>query len=201
MKIKKRTLKLIGFVFAIVLLTFIYTSTRPINYNEPPTEKAVKGNEDSQIHLEIFSDYECPFCSKAAEQEPQLVEKYGDKIKITFYHFPLPFHSHAQLAAEASECANDQGKFWEYHEILFKNQDALSQKYLLEYAEELDLNKNDFQNCLLSRAKKDNVELDKAKGNQYGVSGTPSYFLNGEKMARWDIGSISYYIDQAIANE
>ena len=96
-----------------------------------------------------------------------------------FRDFPLSFHKRAQAAAEAAQCANAQEKFWEYHDKLFANQKALEDEHLKQYAVELDLDADDFGECLDSRRFRDDIAQDQKEGSAYGVRGTPAFFVNG----------------------
>jgi len=125
-----------------------------------------------------FSDFQCPYCSRAVPTINKIKETYGNKVEITFKQMPLPFHEYAQKAAEASECARDQGKFWEYHDKLFANQGALSVNNLNQYAVELGLNKEKFNSCLDNGEKQDKVKADSSEAGKYGISGTPGFVLN-----------------------
>ncbi len=96
-----------------------------------------------------------------------------------FRDFPLGFHDRAQAAAEAAQCAHAQGKFWEYHDKLFENQGALQTENLKQYADDLDLDADDFGECLDSGRFRDDVTQDQREGSSYGVRGTPAFFVNG----------------------
>jgi len=131
-------------------------------------DDAVKGDANAKVTIVEFSDYECPFC--------------GRFFKETFRDFPLSFHQNAQKASEAAECAGDQNKYWEMHDLLFKNQQALSVSELKKYAGQLGLNQKTFDDCLDSGKNAAEVKKDMAEGSQYGVSGTPAFFINGKKL-------------------
>ena len=107
------------------------------------------------------------------------MDTYGDKIRLVFRDFPLPFHDNAHIASEAAQCAHEQGKFWDYHDKLFENQRALEPDNLKQYAADLELDTTAFNTCLDSREFKADVEQDHQDGQQYGVSGTPAFFING----------------------
>src|SRR4030042_3885755 len=115
---------------------------------------AVKGKEDAPITIVEFSEYECPFCKRYVDEtQAQLFESYGDKIRYVFHDYPLPFHQHAQKMAEVARCAGDQGKYWEMHDLLFKNRDTWAAlpdvtSAVTGYAKNLGLNVNDFTSCL-----------------------------------------------------
>jgi protein-disulfide isomerase len=141
------------------------------------------GDEDAELTMVIYDDFECPFCARFETQTfTKIKEEYIDTGKAKFYykHFPLGFHSHAQIAAEASECAHDQGKFWEYHDLIFENQQDLSEESLKEWAEELELNMDDFNTCLDTNKYAEKVKLSMAEGQKAGVRGTPSVLLEDE---------------------
>lgn len=143
----------------------------------------VLGDKNAKVTIVEFSDYECPFCGRYFTQTyPQLKKDYVDtgKVKIVFRDYPLPFHQNAQKAAEAAECADDQGKFWEMHNKLFSNQQKLDVASLKKYAGELALDQAKFDDCLDSGKYASEVEKDMQDGSSYGVSGTPSFFVNGQ---------------------
>ncbi len=141
------------------------------------------GDEDAEITMVIYDDFECPFCVRFEQQAwPKIKENYIDTGKAKFYykHFPLGFHQHAQLAAEASECAYDQDKFWEMHDKIFENQKDMSEENFKAWAEEMDLNMDDFNSCLDSHKYAEKVKLSMAEGQKVGVQGTPSVLIEDE---------------------
>jgi protein-disulfide isomerase len=135
--------------------------------------------EGAPITIVEFSDFQCPFCSRANASVDQVMKTYGDKVRLVFRQFPLDFHKQAQKAAEASLCANDQGKFWEMHDKLFANQSALGVDELKKHAAELKLDTAKFNTCLDSGEKAAIVKEDMAEGSKAGVNGTPAFFING----------------------
>ncbi len=145
-------------------------------------DDAFKGKNDAQITIVEFSDFECPFCEKFFTNTlPQIEEKYikSGKVKFVYRDSPLPFHEFAQKAAQASECAKDQEKFWQYHDKLFQNQQSLDIASLKKYAKEIGLNTQKFNNCLDSNQKSAEIQNDITDATKYGVSGTPTFFING----------------------
>jgi protein-disulfide isomerase len=156
------------------------------------------GPEDAENVVIEFSDFQCPFCGLAFDDAagkarfgstyeaavPKLEElaRQG-KIKFVFRNFPLSFHENAMGAALAAECANEQGKFWEYHDILFMNQDALTVADLKKYASDLKLDTSKFNSCIDSEKYQDKIDKDLADGQDYGVSGTPAFFVNGQLLS------------------
>lgn len=137
---------------------------------------------NAPVTIVEYSDFECPFCGRAAPTVNGVLQKYGNKIKLVYKHFPLSFHPNAKPAALASECAAEQGKFGEYHDKLFENQTALSAANLKQYAVDLGLNVEQFNQCLDTAEYSSKVDAQFAEGSQFGVSGTPTFFINGQKL-------------------
>ena len=140
------------------------------------------GPEDAPVTMVEFTDYECPFCGRHfRETMPELRREYEDVLKYVVLNFPISgIHRFAQQASEAAECAYDQGRFWEYHDLLFQNQGALDVESLKEHARDIDLDTDAFSTCLDSGAKAQLVLDDVQDGLSYGVSGTPTFFINGQ---------------------
>ncbi len=152
-------------------------------YRPPRVEVAAegpsRGPEKAPITIVEFSDFECPFCSRAEGTVAQVLGAYGDKVRLVYRDFPLPMHPHAEKAAEAAHCAGDQGKYWEMHGRLFANQQALDIPALKKHAGELKLDQVKFDKCLDSGAKAKQVEAGRKAGEELGVTGTPAFFVNG----------------------
>ncbi|MEW6329226.1 MAG: DsbA family protein [Candidatus Micrarchaeota archaeon] len=144
--------------------------------------KTARGDASAQITIVEYSDFQCPFCGRSVPTVEKILEDYDGKVKLYFKHFPLGFHQYAQKAAEASECAGDQGKFWEYHDKLFANQQALTTTDLKKYATDLGLDAAKFNTCLDTGAKASVVQADFAEGSANGVGGTPTFFINGKEV-------------------
>jgi protein-disulfide isomerase len=142
----------------------------------------VKGPASAPITLVAWSDFQCPFCSRAVPTVRQLEQDYKGKIRIAFKQFPLPFHDKAHLAAEAALAAHAQGKFWEMHDKLFANQQALDRPSLEKYAQELGLDMTKFKAALDSGKFKDKVDAEDKEGAAFGVTGTPTFFINGTRL-------------------
>jgi protein-disulfide isomerase len=138
-----------------------------------------KGPESAPVTIVEFSDFQCPFCSRAKGTVDEVVKTYGDKVRLVFRHFPLSFHQDAPKAAEASACAADQNKFWEFHDKLFSNQAALKVDDLKKAAADLGLDTARFNECLDSGKKAELVKKDQTAGEKAGVTGTPAFFING----------------------
>lgn len=176
-----------GVVVVILLIVWLVGrgsngSTYP-NINSP---RPVLGGAEAKVSVEGFSDFECPACGAAKVVVDDVIKTFGDRIRFTYRHYPLvTAHLYAFLAAQASECANDQGQFWQYHDKLFANQSNLAESDLKAYAVELKLNTDSFNACLDSKAKRDVVRADMAEGNKRNLKGTPSFFINGAPLADW----------------
>ena len=134
-----------------------------------------------QVTIQLFSDFQCPFCAQFAPVIRELQKRGVEGVlpTIQFKQFPLNFHPDAQLTAQAALAANEQGKFWEMHDLLFANQAELRRGDLLRYAKKLGLNLDRFRKDLDSERLKQTIEADKAEGERLGVNGTPTFFING----------------------
>jgi len=141
-----------------------------------------QGPEDAAVTVIEFSDFQCPYCARFyTETLTQIIENYGDRIRFVYRDFPLTsLHANALKAAEASECADDQGKYWEYHDLLFQNQAALDVDSLKSYATSLGLDAAAFNDCLDTDEHMDEVRKDVQDGIAAGVEGTPAFFINGQ---------------------
>ncbi|OGQ79632.1 MAG: hypothetical protein A2289_10360 [Deltaproteobacteria bacterium RIFOXYA12_FULL_58_15] len=158
---------------------------------------SIWGKETAKVTIVEFSDFECPYCGRASETIEDLRELYPETVRLAFRDFPLSQHAHARPAAEAAHCADEQGKFWEYHDILFANSRALSAEDLIGYAEKLELDKKAFADCLASERPKALVEENMAAARELKLSGTPSIFINGIKL----IGLLPLPLLQAIIDD
>ncbi|HEY4717298.1 MAG TPA: thioredoxin domain-containing protein [bacterium] len=138
--------------------------------------------EKTTILIEEFSDFQCPFCERVQPTLKELKKEYGDRLEIRFRHFPLRFHNFATQAAIAAECARDQGKFWEMHNELFANQSRLDIEAIKGAAFKIGLDGEKFVKCLESGEKQNIIEKDLEDGKARGVSGTPTFFINGAKL-------------------
>jgi len=139
------------------------------------------GPPDAPVLIVEFSDFQCSYCARfATETLGQILDAYGDQVRLVFRDFPLTsMHTHAQKAAEASQCAYEQGEYWEYHDLLFQNQQALDVDSLKGYAQQLGLDTDAFNECLDSGQYSSEVQNDLTQGQSYGVTGTPTFFING----------------------
>jgi protein-disulfide isomerase len=140
----------------------------------------VRGNPRARVIIVEFSDFQCPYCSKVQSTLKNLLAKYPDSLALAFRDMPLQqIHPLAPKAAEAARCAGEQGKFWEYHDLLFAGQDRLDQAGLMDKARTLKLDDRQFESCLSSDKYKGLVQQDVQEGMRAGVLGTPAFFING----------------------
>jgi len=162
---------------------------RNISLDDDP----MKGNPDASITIVEFSDFQCPFCAKFHEITlPQIEQNYISTGKVNFVYRDFPIqsiHPNAVPAALASECADDQGKFWEMHDMIFRNQRdwqglqiAQSASLFKEYAIEIGLNTDEFDSCMISGKHFEEIQNDLDDGRAYGVTGTPGFFIGNEKI-------------------
>jgi protein-disulfide isomerase len=140
----------------------------------------LRGDPQAPVTIVEFSDFSCPFCRNAESTIKELLEKYQGRVRLAYRDFPLTqIHSRAELAAEASRCAGEQGKYWEYHDLLFEHPDKQGRDDLMEHARSLKLDDKQFEACLSSGKYKLQIQRDIQLGMASGVSGTPGFFVNG----------------------
>ena len=136
---------------------------------------------DAPVTIVAFTDYQCPSCAAMHPELERLVKEYGDKVRLVTRDFPLSQHTEAFKAAEAAEAARDQGKYWEYIQILLRNQSALTVDKLKGYASELALDRTKFDSALDSGKFAESVQRDIEDGMKLGINGTPTIFINGDR--------------------
>lgn len=160
-----------------------------VNLKAPVVEVATAGRpargggENAPVTIITFSDYECPYCARAESTIARVLKEYGDKVRLVFRNYPLPFHNNARPAAEAALCANAQGKFWDFHDKLFAQQSSLGLETYKKIAGEVGLDQAKFEQCLAKNEFKTAVDQDMADGAAVGVSGTPAFFINGRMLS------------------
>ncbi len=163
----------------------------------------VRGNFNAPVTLVEYSDFECPYSGRAYPTYKKILSDYPDKVRLVYKYFPLSFHPNAQKAAEAAECAAEQGKFWEYHDKLFESQTTgFSLENFKQWADDLSLNTKKFNDCLDSGKYTSQVQTEVADGQNRGVGGTPTTFINGQLVS----GAVPYesfksIIDQELTNK
>lgn len=168
-------------------------STLRIPINE---KDHVQGNlETAKIVLVEYGDYQCPHCKHAFPLVKKFVEEYGDDVAFVFRNFPLTdSHEFAMSAATIAEAAGNQGKFWEMHDIIYENQDQLSNEMLKECVKSLQLDFNKIENDINTGDIQDKIENDFEGGVRSGVNGTPSFFVNNQKWEDYD-GTYNSFVE------
>jgi protein-disulfide isomerase len=157
------------------------------------------GPNDAKVTIVEFSDFQCPFCSRAATAVHTVKEKYSDKVRFVFRQFPLSFHQNAHISAEAALAAHAQGKFWEFHDKAFANQQKLDRESLEGYAKELGLNMTEFKKALDDKTYAAAVDAEMKLGEEVAVDGTPTMFLNGKRVNNpSDVAELEKEIDAAL---
>lgn len=175
------------------------------------------GKQDAPVTVVEFSDFQCPFCKRHFEDTfNQIEQEYvaTGQVRYVYKHYPLDFHQNAKQAAVAAECANEQGKFWEYHDVLFQKQtewetqDAnAAATTFKKYATDLGLNAGSFNTCLDFNKHEEKVDKESQEGSAYGVSGTPTFFIGNEQQGYTTVvgakpfTALKQTIDQALQGE
>ena len=161
----------------------------------------VRGATDAPVTIVEFSDFECPFCKQTHPTLKQLLERYPGKVRLAYRDFPLDsIHPQARRAAEAARCASDQGKFWEYHDVLFTQSPQLALEDLRRYAGQVGLDITKFDGCLAAGVHKTTVQRDLDEGNRLGITGTPAFFINGRTLTgAQPLEAFARLIDQELA--
>jgi protein-disulfide isomerase len=169
-------------------------------YDIPVGDSPIMGKADAPVALVEFSDFQCPYCARVVPDLKALLDKYPDKVKLVYKHFPLDFHQNARPAAIATMAAQEQGKFWQYHDVLFQNQSALDGAKLEEYAKQAGLDvarfKKDFEAKKAEYDKR--VAADLQLGAQSGVQGTPSLYIGGKKVRDRSLAGMSALVEEAL---
>ena len=168
---------------------------RPVDLTDPvdPEVDHIRGPSDARVTMVEYGDFECPYCGRAEPVTRELVRTFGDELAFVFRHLPLAdVHEHAEVAAEAAEAAGAQGHFWEMHDLLFANQEALGLDDLIGYAGELGLEVDRFIDDLSSRRHSLRVARDAESADESGVAGTPTFFINGRRhYGAYDLASLT----------
>jgi len=157
------------------------------------------GPDTALVTLVEYGDYQCPYCGQAYPIVQKVQEELGPRLRFVFRNFPLgEIHPHAEHAAEAAEAGAAQGKFWEMHDMLYEHQRALDDAHLLQYAKELGLDVERARRELESGTYADRVRSDFRSGVRSGVNGTPTFFVNGQRLdGPWDFEGLMAAVEEA----
>ena len=155
----------------------------------------IKGPENAPVTIAAFNDYQWPYCARLVPLLQQVLEKYPDDVKLVFKNFPLAMHKSAKKGAIAALAANAQGKFWEFHDKLFENHRALNDEKIQEIAEELGLNMEKFNTDMKDPDIQQLITKDMRNGQQAGVRGTPTVFVNGKRLKKRSLQNFQEMID------
>ena len=151
----------------------------PSRQVEVGADEPSRGPLDAPVVIVEYSDFQCPYCRQAQPTLDQVAATYGDRVQLVYRDFPLAMHANAHRAAQAAQCAHEQGAFWPYHDILFQNIRRLGEQDLRRHAKAARLDTSAFDECLSSGRYFAAVDADLARGEAHGVSGTPAFFING----------------------
>jgi protein-disulfide isomerase len=166
-----------------------------VEIGEAPT----RGNEKASVTIVEWSDFQCPFCNRVSPTLAQIKEEYGDQVRFVFKHMPLSIHPQAAGAHAASEAAHRQGKFWEMHDRIFKNQRDLQVSTLERYATEIGLDMDQYRRDVTADEVAERINEDMKQAQKLGVTGTPSFFINGKYLSgAQPFANFKRYIDEAI---
>ncbi|MDT7807500.1 MAG: hypothetical protein QOJ70_1313 [Acidobacteriota bacterium] len=177
--------------------TFITPPPPPV-FQIATDDQPTKGNPNASVTLIEFTDYQCPSCAAAQPALDRLITEYGDRVRFVVRDFPLQMHTEARKAAEAAEAAREQGKYWDFTAILFRNQSALKPEQLKQYAQVLGLDRTKFDAALDSGRFADKVERDILDGQKIGVGSTPSFFVNGRRTSDISYEALKAALDAAL---
>ncbi|GAA3751644.1 DsbA family protein [Terriglobus aquaticus] len=157
------------------------------------------GDESAAVTLVEYGDFQCPDCGVAYPIVKQLQKHFGDDLRFVYRNFPLPMHEFAETAAEAAEFAGSKGKYWEMHDALFEHQEEFSETFFGDLAEQVDLNPAALSRALENESFEDKIEDDVNSGEQSGVHGTPTFFINGKLHDdSYDLATLRAAIEAAV---
>jgi protein-disulfide isomerase len=186
-----------GYVTALRVQTTVYVTLAPPRANVDLQNAQMIGPQKAPVTIVEFADYECPYCQKVAADVKKLQADLGDRVAFTYKDFPI--HSRSGKAAEATRCAGKQGKFWELHDELYRSKE-LDVDQLKAQARALKLDPPEFDKCLDSGEQAAAVERDHKEGARLGISGTPSFFINGHFMSgALDYATLRQIVEQQLA--
>lgn len=176
----------------VITLDFIHT----INTTGSPS----RGPADADVTIVVFSDFQCPACAGLAPVLDQVVEKYPKKVKVVFKNYPLRTHAYAQAEAAAALAAAKQGKFWEFHDLLFKNYKNINSQKIKEIAHELGLDEQQMQKDMNNAGVLTAITRDMSEAAGAGVQGTPTVFINGKVLRNRSLDGFKAIIERELKN-
>jgi len=192
-------------LIAVVAVVFIILVVVPLFAPRPETAGLTEGDPNAPVKVEEFSDFQCPSCQYFFQNtKPQLVEEYINTGKVQFTYVPVAFIGNESFAAaNAAYCANEQDRFWDYHDMLFNNQagenvGGFSDQKLVGFADTLGLDRDAFQTCLASKKYNRAIQENVSRWNGNGLNQTPSFLVNGEPVL---FDGLQTAIEQALANQ
>jgi protein-disulfide isomerase len=159
----------------------------------------VIGPDNAPVTIVIYDDFECPYCAREAGPLKNLLKKYPEQVKLVFKNFPLAMHKHARIAAIAGLAAQKQGMFWPLHDLMFANYQQLNLGKIMELAGSVGLNMSLFEKDMKDKSLSDRINTDIQEGKNIGVRGTPTLFINGRRVQKRSIESLSRMIDEELA--
>jgi len=177
--------------------TFITPPEQPV-FQIATDDQPTKGKADAAVTVVEFTDYQCPVCAQAQPVVERLITEYGDRVRFVVRDFPLAQHKDAEKAAEAAEAAREQGKYWDFTAILFRNQSALGAEQLKQYAGVIGLDRKRFDAALDSGKFAGQVERDVRDGERVGVNATPTFFINGRQVPERTYEALKAAIEAAL---
>lgn len=196
------------FFMGVIVATIAILVGAIFFFSKPPKEVPLEtlvsqdawatGSATPKVTLVEFADFECPACGAAYPFVKQVIEGNQDNLRYVFRHFPLEQHKNARLAAQAGEAAGAQGKFWQMHDLLFKNQTNLSQETINGLGIELSLDMEKYTQELSKGTYMAKVDKDIADGKTLGVDSTPTFFLNGKKLSLFNFTELKTEVEKAL---
>ena len=180
--------------------TFLTPPPAPV-FKIATDDQPSKGNPDAKVTVVEFTDYQCPNCANAQPVLERLIAEYGDRVRFVVRDFPLQMHADARKAAEAAEAAREQGKYWDFTAIMFRNQSSLKPAQLKQYAQVLGLDTAKFGAALDSGRFAEKVQRDVSDGERIGVNGTPTFFINGKRTPDFSYETLKAALDEALKKQ
>lgn len=197
-RLKLKTIHLITIVLIAIVGLVAYIVFKPSQAVVSADDDPFVGPENVKVTVIEFFDFQCPACRAIEPAIKQIREAYKDRVKFVARDLPITYHQYAQKSAEASECAHEQDKYWEYHDLLMNG--SLDTNSLKKYAKDLGLDTTQFGQCLDSDKYFSETQKDYDDAISYGVTGTPTFFVNGKKISMQSFSDLQNAIDNALAS-